>query len=286
MNWILDGLVAVIFIAVIIFNMKRGFVKSLILVVGFVISVMISISISGYLAPVVYDNFLSSKISDKITSEIADYDVVTVIKENLFEKELGVEIEDEEIRNALQSGDVTENLIGLCQGFESQLDEEKCREEINGFLENSDILDKEFSGKSGSIIKSYLTDNKDKINTTVNTLAIKDKTERTQSVEKLIVKPAIVSIIRVIIAVIIFMILSIIVRVIAKSADIVKRIPLAGSINSFLGGAIGFIEAIVLLYALALLVKIYLTLGLGTGNILNIDNINKTILFQIFYNIH
>ena len=289
MSWILDGSVLLIFLLVISFNVKRGFVKSLLLVVGFVIAVIVSISLSGYLASSFYDNFIGEKVSDEISSDMANFDLVSNVNDNLLKKELGIEVEDKVIRDALQSGDVKENLQAIAGEFETSMNKEQCKNAIDNFFENidkSNNSDFALSDKSKSVLKAYAIDSEQKINQIINTLAIEDSAKRTNALEEQIVKPAITGIIQIIIGVILFLLLTIIVRIIAKSADFVKHIPLAGSLNSLLGGVIGFLEAIILVYAIAVVIKMFVTSGLGLGNIINIDDINKTILFQIFYNIH
>ncbi len=66
MSFILDGIVILIVLLFVLLSAKKGFVRTLIEVVGFIAALAIAFSVSEPLAEITYDNFIYSSVEETI----------------------------------------------------------------------------------------------------------------------------------------------------------------------------------------------------------------------------
>ncbi len=98
-----------------------------------------------------------------------------------------------------------------------------------------------------------------------------------------IFKPAILSVLTALLFVIIFILALIICTILAKSLKLVNKIPLLGKVNEFLGGVIGLLKGVVIVFILnwallMLVTKNGALFSVITAETLNSSLINKTLI--------
>ncbi|MBR5495866.1 MAG: CvpA family protein [Oscillospiraceae bacterium] len=97
------------------------------------------------------------------------------------------------------------------------------------------------------------------------------------------IQPIVCIILQIILSAILFSVLMFAVKIISRMARGVKRIPLLGPINKLLGGALGFVQASIIIYLVALLAGMILTAKPDGYEYLNYQIIDSTYLFKIFF---
>jgi len=98
-----------------------------------------------------------------------------------------------------------------------------------------------------------------------------------------LVKPVLIVPIRTLLFVIIFAIVSIVVSFVAKALRIINKIPILGRLNSLLGGVLGSVRAVVVIFMVCLGVRVLISLTSNNILILNTMTIDETYIFQYFY---
>lgn len=270
MNWIFDIAIIAVFIIAVSVNARRGFVKSVLLVSGYVLSVGLAAVIGAAFGENIYHDYAQEKITDKIQSYVDDIDSAKLINEKLFLQQLEIEASDEEVREAiLKDGKLSQNLSGLAAEKKSGIKSET----IESFL-NSDFL------SGGNVLT--LSDKQSDAENAVRILAIENKEERSQKLHDELVEPLGIKVTEMIISVGAFVIISLLVSFAVKKANFVNRIPIAGTLNTVLGGMIGAVEAIVII----VLAIVILKLGTGLGFFeISQNTIDNTVVFKVIYDL-
>lgn len=207
---------------------RRGFLRSVILIVGYIASISISFILSRTLSERIYQHFISGWLSEQVDEILAQ-----TIHADSF------------------SSVVSELLSNLPD-----------------FLSNSIYS---IYGGEAELIKS--------LETATGGMAenIGDVITNT------ILAPILNSLLQMVLCLLIFMICAIIVKVIAALFKGFYSLPIIGTINSLLGGIIGFVQALFVLYILGLCVSVFISLTADGVNWLNEDIIRSTWIFRWFY---
>lgn len=285
MKWIFDAFVIIVMIAAVSINARRGFVKSLLLVVAFLVSVAAASVLSLPASSVIYDKFVSEKVNEQIADQLPEIDAADKINEAVFSEGLGITVDNEEVREAiLAEGDMIENLNKLVGNDKTK---EITQEDVDEFLDADRFMEEygdEIPEESREIVKTALENDREDVYGVVRAFAENDEEKRADAVGDALVKPLVMNVIRFVVGLLIFAVVSLILRQVIKLFDLVNKIPVAGTLNTVLGGVLGMFEGVIIVAVAAFAVKFAISLGAG-GEFLNIGVIKDTILFRIFYNL-
>lgn len=272
MSLIFDILVAGAFIIGISVNARRGLVKSILLVFGYIISIWLAGVIAGQFSERFYDKFLDRKLSEKIQTETEKLDSAKLIKDKLFDEKLSVEVDTEEVREViLKDGDMVENLAVLAISKKSGVDEK--------IVDKFFVKDMLYEAQDNKLL--FLAVDNENVQQSVRILANENEEKRTEVLYREIIKPYALMATRWVMAFVIFMIISALVSFLVSKVNFVNKIPVAGFLNTVLGGVVGAGEGFVIVMVTALGVKVLVAL-LGFDEKI----IDDTTLFKIFYNIY
>ena len=98
-----------------------------------------------------------------------------------------------------------------------------------------------------------------------------------------ILRPVIVNFIRVFCSALLFFLLMLLVRWIARLGNRVFRLPVLSSINSLLGGALGAVKGLVLVFVLTVVIGLAMSAMGGTFLCFNQTVIDQTFLYKFIY---
>ncbi len=99
------------------------------------------------------------------------------------------------------------------------------------------------------------------------------------------IEPVVCIILQIVLAALLFSVLMFAVKIISRMARGVKKIPLLGPVNKLLGGALGFIQASIIIYLIGLLAGMLLSAKPDGYEYLNYQIIENTYLFKIFFSL-
>ncbi len=227
---ILDIGCVIISLLVVMPSYRKGFLRSIILCIGYIASIIVAINVSRYLSKFIFDTIIRESIIKNVNTTITG--------------------------NIDSAG--IQTVVG---GFMSKLP---------SFLKDS--ISAYFGGEQGIIDNLQKT-----TGGVVNSIGT--------TVADNIVAPIVVMLLQTLICVIVFVICIIIVKMIARLFQGFYAIPVIGPINSMLGGVVGIAQAAVLLYILAVLGKMLISLSSNSLEYFNTNIIQSTYVFKIFYNL-
>jgi len=288
--WFYDIFTVAIFCICIYVCGKRGFLRSVLMILGYIAALVISFLIADWTAPAIYDSVVKPVVIDYIEEKTGNIDPV------------------EEIQNALNS---KYGFLGVNFGrnrvmsFLSE-DREETYKNISDYISEKGMVD--VIGDNGNeIIGGFLSD---ELNSKLShyipvdfgavdvnfdddavwsdvVRAIKgDGSSIAVFVEKHVIRGIIVSIVRMAVFILAFVILAVVVKALSKILKIVDHIPLVNSVNSLLGGVIGVIQGAMSVYVIALGVRLLISIGGNSMIFFNKTTIDMTYLFSFFYNLN
>ncbi len=107
---------------------------------------------------------------------------------------------------------------------------------------------------------------------------------RSEAIIANIIDPIIIAPLRIILFLVIFTIVAVILEAISNASKLINHIPLLSSINEFLGGALGFIKSIIILFIICIGVQFLISLTGDSLVFINTYTIEKTLFFKYVYN--
>ncbi len=113
---ILDAIVAVVFISTVFMYIKRGFVASLLNLMGTLASLLIGVIVSNILAPVIFDNFIKDSLTESVQENINTYGSASIEDTLAGLLDVFPQAFVNNVTGAV-SGVVESNAAGAAQGF-------------------------------------------------------------------------------------------------------------------------------------------------------------------------
>ncbi|MBQ5320882.1 MAG: CvpA family protein [Oscillospiraceae bacterium] len=221
MHYILDAAV----IAIIIFftwrAAKKGFVKTVVLFLGFLIAAFLARMVSVPLSENVYNSFVSEKVSAFLEEQTAEI-TGSVVEQT------------EKLTSSLPS--IVKNAVDVFGGN-------------NGTVENT-------------------------VNSTGSSIAA--------AVETQIVAPALTLLIQTILFLVLFAVFLFVIKRVAKMMGFINKIPLVGKVNVFLGGILGTLEGVIIVFVAATVLYFIMLLA-GEGFVISGEDVNNSIIFKFFH---
>lgn len=286
--WFFDVAIIAIIIVCIYAGGKKGFCRTAILLLGYVIASIGGYFISMSVSPIVYDNFLQTRVESIVQNNLEEFSIRNQIKDLVEQQNIGVEIPDSEIDRIINTGgDLSEGFAEYAVQAGAAVDKAQLSEQLSSALNNNAILEK-IKGKIPlsvySQIEKYLGESKDSLSTIIKALNNPSKEESAKEVTELAVKPIVMLAVQIIILIISFTLLMILVKLIAHAFSRVNRIPIIGPVNAFFGGVLGAVQGAVIVVIIVLLVKLVITLTSNDLMVFNTPTIEETRFFKEIYN--
>ena len=287
--WFYDALALGILLITLYIGAKRGLMKSVVLIVLTVLSIVISWFGAEIASPIIYDELIKEHVANGLTQSSESTDPVRVTSEAISEGDYGVEISDSDIEGIIESDG----------NFFSRLTDELKK---NGAAESSDEIQTEVKGAvAEKMLVSLLGDfvqpstiadilesfrgTTDGISDVLSIFISGNKEATATATEEMIIAPVIKGILKVIVFILLLLILKLIIGPISDLFKSVNKIPVIGPVNALLGGVLGAVEGAILIYIIALIVRMAIYFTEGSLMFINTDTIEKTYIFKWFYDI-
>ncbi|MGN0586551.1 MAG: CvpA family protein [Oscillospiraceae bacterium] len=277
---ILDIITVLIFILCVVCGSRRGIVRMIISVLGFVIAGAAAAFVSSSTYMYVYDSFVKEQIIDIIeekAEELAEeYDpedrINELLREDNYDGELFSVSSDEKNDSNIPSELLTDSQF---RGTLNKVFTEYCyklTDSLDGVLPDEIITGAE----------EYLAENS---GTQEEQLLIFEESKASAAafIEEKIVRPVFLSTIKNVIFAVTFIAVSIIFSVISRMIGVLRHIPAVRSVDSLFGGILGIILGLFLIAVTALLCSLFIKLTNNDNTIINTDIISGTYIFRFAY---
>lgn len=288
MALILDLAVVVILILTAIAGWRKGLLRYVISSVGTVAAIIIAFLLADIITPTVYEKWIQPDIRDFIQERVEGFDIAKVVSDEIEDCGYNVKLSDKQLDEALSSqGDISAALAEFAQKNGASSDKAKSlKSDMEEFFETR------FPGKFNGLFTN--ADNqkpKDGIEYTkaqaydvVRALADKDTDSGVSYIEYNLVRPFVITAIKIIMTIALFIVISLVVKMIFAVAGIFDHVPVANGLNRFLGFLAGIVKGALYLLVIALGVSVLISTAGDTFGKLNTATIDKTLLFRhLFY---
>lgn len=282
----LDIISIIIIVAFILVNYFRGFTKTAISVVGYILAVVLGSILGDMSAQNLYDSAIKQGILSNIQTVLKDNDVIESINDKVKEVTYGIDIGNERLSVILSSPDSMYNTIN------TNGNEFLSMESIDNLL--SETIDETIGESLRAVVPTSAVDyvintiksNQEALYGLTSALT-KDNEYCAEYLEENFIAPIVVYIVKIAIFTIVFFITMIIAKIISSSVHDVDVFPgMTVSLDRFLGAIAGLIEAIVLLLLLCIFLKWIVSVNVGNSRLFDSVAIEQdTILFKYIYNI-
>lgn len=269
---------------------KKGFVKTVLVIIGYFVALLGGLVVSNLLSPGIYDAFVRNKAEKVVEENIDNINIKSQIKASIKEQNIGIDITDEEISVIIdKGGDFAKNFSEYAKSKGSQLSDSALESKFNNVFTKNTVL-KSIKDKIPenlySEVEKYLNNSKTSISDVITALNNPSKEEGAKELTELVVKPFAIKVIKIIIFIITFILLMFVVKFLSSViTKTFKLVPLVGPLNTFLGGLLGFIQGAIIVFITALIIKVLISLTNNEIMLFNTPTIEETYIFKYIYNI-
>lgn len=281
MKYILDLLIIALIIGCAVAGSRKGAVRMLITLVGYVLAVMAAVFVSNVASEYVYDNLVKPTVISVLESKAAslEEEYLSSDKINQIFEENGVELTDEQLSAFKDNSELYRDL----------LDNDKISEGLNNlFKEYCESLTSAFDGiVPEEIIKEaerYLEENNMETERML-TLITREKESMIKIIENEIIRPVMMKTVKLVLFGITFAVVMIIVSVVSYIAKVIRKIPVVNSADSFLGIMLGLIQGMLYTAVINFGVNVFIKFTSDANEFLNTTIISETYVFGLLYNV-
>lgn len=281
MNYIIDGIVVLIFVLSAIWGFHRGFFRYVITLAGTLGAVLISLFGANMAAQPIYDNYLADNLRYGIERSLDDVNAADIVS-----RAAGVEINGEQLDEILKKGgnaldnisdyiNQNTNIDKSKQKLDSLI-QEKAGEEVAGELKNIKFL-----GRKHSFIGLDISEKQ--ISEIIKKLAENDKEGAADILEKDVLSAPITDILKVVLFGVFFAISTLIIKLILMASGIFKKLPGVSTANRFGGMLLGLCKGGLYVCLIAFLYCLIINSASETVPYITAENAEKTYIFKYFF---
>ena len=171
--WVFDLMTVAIIMGCMIVSAKRGFLKTLILIAGYVLACVGGYFVANEYSESVYDKYVSKHCQEYVEGNINDFDVKDQIREVLSQENIPIIITDEQIDEIIDyDGTVSDGVIYYLEKNQIPVTDEM-EKEIREELSSDSMVDKldgKINKKAYNLLVEYnkIADNADRKSTRLN----------------------------------------------------------------------------------------------------------------------
>lgn len=283
-----DLLTLIVFLLFFLVGLKRGFLKSVLSLVCFIVAVIASLFLASALAEPIYNACFKDKVTDFIEENIDDIDVADIVNDNLL-KNVGLAADSSTIESIIgTTGEIGDNIKSYAEQNGIDIDEDAVSQNLKSFLQSSELtsaiteaLPSDFADALFSAVQSSA----DTVEKVLQACVDPDKENAAEVIEDAFVNDILILLIKCALFFLLFVVLSFVFKLIIAATGLVNKIPVAGKLNRVLGGVFGMLKGGVALVIIAIIVAAAVSV-LGTKySLVSESTVNNSLVFKYFYSL-
>ena len=296
--WVLDLVLVGLLFAAVYGGAKHGFIMTVLSFFAYLIAFVVTLPLSGIISETVYDGIVREKCINQIEDTVGDYDVPRTV--NSYLKVYGIDIGEEEIARCIDG----DGIDALADSVEAALKQNPTYIPDSAVAELNSALGSQVKSRLDGKLPEYVVDNmltgivpeeggdalemfrngRASLGGTVKALTAPPR-ERAEYIEEHYFRKIVISIIKLIVFQIVFVILIFTFKILIKKFKLHKKIPGLRTADSLLGGLLGAVNGIVMIFIFALIIKLFIVTTGDTNETVNTDTVENTAVFELFYNV-
>lgn len=294
--WFYDILALVLLGSLVYFGWKKGFLRTLFSIAGFALAFALATMISASATPIIYDSFVRPVVISTAERQLESMDIVERVRQAVTAT--GVSIEESELREILVSR--PENLAEALTAFmeknaenagEEVFPGEVFRQSLEGALEKAkdtalfDSLPEYMVGESRKEsshgVGGYLGFEDGLLKETLGRLGESNRSAA-EYLEEQVFSANVQNIVSPVVFLLTFVVVSALFNGLSKLFKMVNRIPLVGPVNRGLGGILGALQGVIILFILGMVVDVLVIFTNNSLMVFNQATLAKTFIFKYF----
>lgn len=287
MALIYDLAVVVVLLLFFIFGIKRGFIKSVISLICFVLAIVISIFASSKLAQPIYEMCFKEKVTSFIAENIDKIDVSGVVNNYLL-KNVGITADDKTVKSIIGTeGDIKNNIESYAKAKGVSLDPMSISQNVDSFLKSDELkgaIETALPSSLASAVFEAAESSAETVSKVLQACVNPNQEQAAEMIEEDFVNEMLILLVKYALFLILFTVLSFIFKLIIAATGIVNKIPVASGVNRALGGALGILKGGVALVIIAVIISALSALLASRYSALAESTINNSLVFKYFYN--
>lgn len=284
---IFDGILAIVLLLFMFVNYKRGFSKTFISVIGYVLAIILGCVAGDTGAEPIYNSILKDASVSEIQEVLSKADVSKSLIEDIKKDTYGIVISEDKLKKVISSPNAIYSVINGNDGSE-MLSNDEISMLISNSINNAigESLKSVLPASAVDYMMNSLSSSSDNLYKTATILVTEDSKTSAEYLEETFVRPIVIYIVKMAIFFVVFFIVMILVKLIAKSIENNNSSPTMASVtDKVLGAIFGIIEAVIVLILVSIVLKWIVTSSVATSSILNDDVIQSTTIFKYIYNL-
>lgn len=283
-QWFYDILALTISAVLIYSSAKKGFSKTIPVMVGYVLSIFIASMVSSPMANAFYSNVIKKNNVSAISENLSDLNFTQKYKSYIDALGYNIKTDSEKLEIIFTSdNDITESVYQYC-----------C--ELNGSNIPKDSFSEKFQSGYADIVYEALKsdlpvytlqslyDSPADFNQNIKAMYNSDPLEIGRYIEENYVKSPIISVVKSVCFIISVFIVMFLVRIIADKINNAQLIKRFGFADRILGSILGLAEALIILAIIAVFVKSLILISNDEMMLFNSETIEKTKIFKHIFN--
>lgn len=288
--WFFDVILIGILLVCMYNGSKKGFVKSVLVVVAYFVAFFAAFFASKAITPTIYDKVVKTRSEKVIEQNMDNINIHNSVKGAIKAQKFDFEITDEQIDKILASGsDFAGSLEKVAKDAGSSLTKEDIESKSDKVFSTSVILDCIRGKIPDNVYKqteTFLNKSKTSVDDIVKALNNPSKEEGAKELTEVAVKPLASLATNIILFFIFFIVFMVIIRIVLNIiTKAISIVPIVGPLNSFLGLVLGIVQGLFIIFIIALLVKVIITTTNNQIIMFNETTLEKTKLFRLIYNL-
>lgn len=292
--WFFDAASAAVILIAVFLSGKKGFAKSIAVTIGWVVAMAAAFAVSGGAAGFFYGNAVKPSNVSAVENALRHSSITQKTKSYIEGLGYNVTVDEEKLSEIFSKStetDVYAELYKYVNNINGRVvdDEAAFNDKINnGFAEimESLLADELTSYEAEAAAEKIRTYGQSGFKSDLNVICGSDTRAAAELIEEQYTSGATSDIIRIFCFIIIVFVFMIIVSVIARKLSDGGAFSPAGDISDHvLGGILGAVEGIAVIFTAAAAVRALVILGSNEMMLFNSETIDKTIFFKHIYNL-
>lgn len=279
----------IITVAIIAGSAAIGYKKGISYAVRSLIVIVLSFAAAYFLSePVsseIYDSSFKQEIISSLSETLREQNVPQTVKETI-ENKFDIKLTDKDLKRVAESdGLVTEEIKLIAQEKGVELTENEIKKEIESLFFEDKLEDNlgENSKIAVELVSDIVNKGESRLSDMLKAFADTDYTRGARSLEKIIARPTVKSILKPLCMILLFIVTAIIVRIALFMLSILKIVPIASTGVSFVGALFGLVQGILMIVLLAMALSTAMRSGVIPTSVISKEIIEDTIVFKAFF---
>lgn len=285
-QWFYDILAITIVILFVYSSAKKGFSKTVLIMSGYLFSILIASNISGAIADTFYSNAVMKSNISAISENTAKIELSQKYKTYIESSGYNIKTDASQLETIFKSGEnISEKVYEYCcnaKGTGIEGKDEFIEKFQTGY---ADIL---FDALKSDIpeyaLKSLYSSPAD-FDKNIQVMYSEDSQEAGKYIEENYIREPLVSLISAVCFIIVISAFMIIIRIIADKLNNAQIIKPFGISDHLLGGVLGIAESVIILIIAAVCVKVLIAVGNDEMMLFNSETVEKTKFFRYIFNL-